>query len=79
MADSARAKKGLRTIFRYTDNVLFLVSSIIFATIILQTWVQVYSQLVSLANTDLWYISAFLLGYGSQSLIGEVMELSKKG
>lgn len=78
LVDEARAEKGLRSSFRKSDNLLFLLSSVILGVVIIQTWIQIYPQLMSLANTGLAAISAFVLGYGSQSLLGEVVELTRK-
>lgn len=75
---AARAIKGLRSSLGNPGNAFFFVASITLAIGVMQTWTQVYSQLSSsLDVTFISIITAFLLGYGSQSLLGEVLELSK--
>ena len=75
---AARATKGLRSSLRNPGNAFFFVASITLGIGVMQTWTQVYSQLASsLDVTFIGIIAALLLGYGSQSLLGEALELSK--
>jgi hypothetical protein len=74
---AARATKGLRSSLRNPGNAFFFVASITLG-IELCRLTQVYSQLASsLDVTFIGIIAALLLGYGSQSLLGEALELSK--
>jgi tetratricopeptide (TPR) repeat protein len=77
MADNARTEKGLRSSFRQSDNLLFITVSAVLAVVVMQTTTQVYSQLLSFGISAISYISAYILGYGSQSLLGEAIELSR--
>jgi len=76
--DNARTEKGILSSLRRSDNLFWLIVSVILAIGIMQTWTQIYSQLIVLSGTPLWQVGAFLLGYGSQSLLGEVFEFAKR-
>jgi hypothetical protein len=77
LADQARTKKVLISTLKHPNMVIFFLTSLALGVIIIQTWLQVYSQIQPLNESPLGLAVAFLLGYGSQSLIGETLDLFK--
>ena len=69
-----RTKKVLRSTLRPQNNIIFFLTSIVLGVIVIQTWLQLYVQVQSLSDSPIGYIVAFILGYGSQSLLGEAFE-----
>jgi hypothetical protein len=63
-------KFGIKDVELYT----FILSSLILAVVTLQMWTQVFVDTSTDSYSGLWYISAFLIGYGSQSLVGQAIE-----
>jgi hypothetical protein len=76
--DQARDKGLIKLGFKDTNNVVFIITAISLIIIILNVLNQVYSQLLDINTSGLWYIASFLLGYGSQSLIGGIIESIRK-
>jgi hypothetical protein len=79
IADQARSRGLIRLGLRDFDNIVFILSSVVLAIIIMQVWNQIYSQLQALSVGGLWFITAFLLGFGSESLVGEAIEVTRIG
>ena len=64
--------------FRQGGIVIYTVVGILLFAVIAGVWSTILPNLLSVAGTFLWYFSAFLLGYGSQSIVGEVAEFAKR-
>jgi hypothetical protein len=79
IVDTVKTKRLVMMGLKDTDIIIFIISSAALSIIIMQIWTQVYTQLFNSGNNFLSLITAFLLGYGSQSLIGEttVFRLNK--
>jgi hypothetical protein len=73
MFDEVRTK-GLRSLFKNQNSIIFFLTSSAVFIVILQTWLQVYNQIQTSGESFLGIIVAFLLGYGTQSLLGEAFD-----
>jgi len=73
MIDEVR-KRGLRDLFKQKNSIIFFLTSTAVFVVILKTWMQVYNQIQSSGESFLGIIVAFLLGYGTQSLLGEAFD-----
>jgi len=78
IADQARSKGLVRFGLRDFDNFVFMIASAVLAIVVMQVWNQIYPQLSGFTG-GLWFITAFLIGFGSESLVGEAIEITRLG
>jgi len=76
--EQAKDKGLIKLGFKDTNNVVLVITAFSLIIIILNVLNQVYSQLLNINTSGLWYVASFLLGYGSQSLIGGIIETIRK-
>jgi hypothetical protein len=61
-----------------SDTLYFILTTVVLFIAVMQAWTQ-FSSKLSLSGESLTdFITAFILGYGSQSLLGEALEISKR-
>jgi hypothetical protein len=72
------SSKALRKGLRQGGIVLYSIVGILLFGAIAVVWLTILPNLVSVTGTLLWYFSAFLLGYGSQSIVGGIAEFAKR-
>jgi len=79
LADQARTTRLKGLGLRDLDSIIFIVSSAVLFILIMQVWNQVYAELSASNISGLWFVTAFLLGFGTESLVGEVIEMTRIG
>lgn len=75
IVDSIRMRKGFFRFLTKSNNISFIVLSILLSAAIMDAWTRFFPQLVSSSTAGLWPVSALLIGYASQSILGEALEL----
>lgn len=75
IVDSIRIRKGFFRFLTKYNNISFIVLSILLTAAIMDAWTRFFPQMVSSSIAGLWPVSALLIGYASESILGEAMEL----
>ena len=70
--------KGLTRSLRQDNAILYLVTSILLFIGIIELWFTILPKLLPLSNSIFLYLSTFLTGYGSQSVLGEIVEFARR-
>jgi hypothetical protein len=68
-------RASFREYLKRARTLAFLLITLLTLVLIIQTWTQFITQINSLSFNYLWLFNAFLLGFGSQSIVGELFEL----
>jgi hypothetical protein len=79
LADQARTKRLKGLGLKDFDSIVIIISSAVLGFLIMEVWNEVYAELSASNITGLWFVTAFLLGFGSESLVGEVVEITRIG
>lgn len=69
---------GLTKSLKQDNAILYLITSILLFVGIIQVWITILPKLLPLVNSVFLYLSTFLAGYGSQSILGEIVELARR-
>jgi hypothetical protein len=71
--------RGLRNSLKPDSGLIYFVGGVILFVAILQVWSTVLPKLLPLLDSPFWYITtAFLLGYGSQAVVNEVVDFFRR-
>lgn len=69
---------SIRVLLRKFKSVLFIIAAILVFVGIVEIWTRFTTDATSISTNSLWPVYAFLIGFGSQSLLGEVFEISRR-